>query len=248
MAGVVASHRMAPLVMYRMFLLWDPASGDSPADLIPADGEVLAAQPRGVVFSSAGNDFYPRVDVEVWDGPPAADNTAWDVTAEGAFVAPAGLARLQALSGNPAGPDITLGAAGPWRLGASCRGRGEATARVGVDLFYELLAFYDFPVEDGVHLRTTKPIESTFATVRHRTKITKGSEVEGRLLAMAFQADRGRPVAMASGQRTASAPPSSALAPASSAAGSSNDPQPSPTRPKPPDQDLSSTSLDYCSP
>jgi len=40
-------------------------------------------------------------------------------------------------SGNPAGPDITLGAAGPWRLRASCRGRGKATARVGVDLFYE---------------------------------------------------------------------------------------------------------------
>jgi len=38
-----------------------------------------------------------------------------------------------------------------------------------------LLAFYDFPAEHWIHLRTTNPIESTFATVRLRTKRTKGS-------------------------------------------------------------------------
>lgn len=38
----------------------------------------------------------------------------------------------------------------------------------------ELLAFYDFPAEHWTHIRTTNPIESTFATVRHRTKRTKG--------------------------------------------------------------------------
>ncbi len=37
-----------------------------------------------------------------------------------------------------------------------------------------LLAFYDFPAEHWKHLRTTNPIESTFATVRHRTIRTKG--------------------------------------------------------------------------
>ena len=38
-----------------------------------------------------------------------------------------------------------------------------------------LLAFYDFPAEHWDHLRTTNPIESVFATVRHRTVRTKGS-------------------------------------------------------------------------
>ncbi|MDA9436935.1 hypothetical protein XH88_35120 [Bradyrhizobium sp. CCBAU 51627] len=38
-----------------------------------------------------------------------------------------------------------------------------------------LLAFYDFPAERWDHLRTTNPIESVFATVRHRTVRTKGS-------------------------------------------------------------------------
>ena len=38
-----------------------------------------------------------------------------------------------------------------------------------------LLALYDFPAEHWDHLRTTNPIESVFATVRHRTVRTKGS-------------------------------------------------------------------------
>ena len=49
-----------------------------------------------------------------------------------------------------------------------------------------LLAFYDFPAEHWIHLRTTNPIESTFATVRHRTKITHGPGTRAGL-AMAFK-------------------------------------------------------------
>ena len=47
-----------------------------------------------------------------------------------------------------------------------------------------LLAFYDFPAEHWDHLRTTNPIESVFATVRHRTVRTKGalSQVTARLM------------------------------------------------------------------
>ena len=37
-----------------------------------------------------------------------------------------------------------------------------------------LLAFYDFPAEHWKHIRTSNPIESTFATVRHRTTRAKG--------------------------------------------------------------------------
>jgi transposase-like protein len=49
----------------------------------------------------------------------------------------------------------------------------KAAAKV-TDDEQELLAFLDYPAEHRVHLRTTNPIESTFATVRHRTKATKG--------------------------------------------------------------------------
>jgi putative transposase len=50
-----------------------------------------------------------------------------------------------------------------------------------------LLAFYDFPAEHWVHLRTTNPIESTFATVRLRTKKTKGSGSRTACLTMVFK-------------------------------------------------------------
>jgi transposase-like protein len=51
----------------------------------------------------------------------------------------------------------------------------------------ELLAFYDFPAEHWQHLRTSNPIESTFATVRLRTSKTKGAGSRGACLAMAFK-------------------------------------------------------------
>lgn len=51
----------------------------------------------------------------------------------------------------------------------------------------ELLAFYDFPAEHWVHVRTTNPIESLFATIRLRTKRTKGHGSSKAALAMAFK-------------------------------------------------------------
>jgi transposase-like protein len=62
----------------------------------------------------------------------------------------------------------------------------KATAKITDDLD-QLLAFYDYPAEHWIHLRTTNPIESTFATVRHRTKVTKGPGSRAAGLAMAFK-------------------------------------------------------------
>jgi transposase-like protein len=62
----------------------------------------------------------------------------------------------------------------------------KATAKITGDLDH-LLAFYDYPADHWVHLRTTNPIESTFATVRHRTKVTKGPGSRAAGLAMAFK-------------------------------------------------------------
>jgi len=50
-----------------------------------------------------------------------------------------------------------------------------------------LLIFYDFPAEHWIHLRTTNPIESTFATVRLRTSKTKGSGSRSACLTMVFK-------------------------------------------------------------
>ncbi len=50
-----------------------------------------------------------------------------------------------------------------------------------------LLTFYDFPAAHWTHLRTTNPIESTFATVRARTRVTKGAGTRRRGLVMAYK-------------------------------------------------------------
>ena len=50
-----------------------------------------------------------------------------------------------------------------------------------------LLAFYDFPAEHWVHIRTTNPIESTFASIRHRTDQTKGCVTRDTMLTMVYK-------------------------------------------------------------
>src|SRR5665811_678612 len=50
-----------------------------------------------------------------------------------------------------------------------------------------LTAFFDFPAEHWRHLRTTNPIESSFATVKLRTKVTKGAGSKKAALAMAYK-------------------------------------------------------------
>ena len=62
----------------------------------------------------------------------------------------------------------------------------KAVAKISDDV-EQLLAFYDFPAEHWIHLRTTNPIESTFATVRNRSRITKGPGSRAAGIAMAYK-------------------------------------------------------------
>ncbi|MBA3844877.1 MAG: IS256 family transposase [Actinobacteria bacterium] len=62
----------------------------------------------------------------------------------------------------------------------------KAVARITDDVDV-LLAFYNFPAEHWIHLRTTNPIESTFATVRLRQRVTKGPGSRAAGIAMAFK-------------------------------------------------------------
>ena len=62
----------------------------------------------------------------------------------------------------------------------------KAAAKITEDLDV-LLTFYDYPAEHWVHLRTTNPIESTFATVRLRQRVTKGPGSRAAGIAMAFK-------------------------------------------------------------
>ena len=62
----------------------------------------------------------------------------------------------------------------------------KAVAKLDKD-WEQLTAFYSFPAEHWRHLRTTNPIESSFATVKLRTKVTKGAGSKKAALAMAYK-------------------------------------------------------------
>jgi hypothetical protein len=62
----------------------------------------------------------------------------------------------------------------------------KALAKI-VDDAEVLLEFYKYPAEHWIHLRTTNPIKSTFATVRLRTKVTKGPGSRAAGIAMAYK-------------------------------------------------------------
>jgi transposase-like protein len=62
----------------------------------------------------------------------------------------------------------------------------KALAKLDRD-WQQLTAFYDYPAEHWRHLRTTNPIESAFATVRLRTRVTKGAGSKTAALAMAYK-------------------------------------------------------------
>jgi len=50
-----------------------------------------------------------------------------------------------------------------------------------------LLAFYEFPAEHWIHIRSSNVIESSFATIRHRTDRTKGCLTRNGMLAMIYK-------------------------------------------------------------
>lgn len=72
-------------------------------------------------------------------------------------------------------------------FGKTCGAKFPKAVKKITDDVDELLAFYDFPAEHWIHLRTTNPIESTFATVRLRTKVTRGPGSAAAALAMVFK-------------------------------------------------------------
>jgi hypothetical protein len=107
-----------------------------------------------------------------------------------------------------------------------------------------LLAFYNFTARHWIHLRTTNPIESTFATVRHRTKVTKGPGSRAVGLATAFKLIE----AAQAGWRMVNAPQLVALVRAGAVFVNGGLVERPDEKPAPlPHKRSSSTGIDYCS-
>jgi hypothetical protein len=133
-------YRRLPLVQYGVFVIGPPDLVADPLSAgVPAQGRLLRAGPGGVVLASAGNDFYPVVDVEVWPGVPPEDgpddgrddeSTSFSVAHTHLLVRSAGAV--------PAGEPFAVGTPGEMLgLRARCAGRAEAGERRGKELFYE---------------------------------------------------------------------------------------------------------------
>lgn len=85
----------------------------------------------------------------------------------------------------------------------------KAVAKLGKD-WAHLTAFYDFPAEHWRHLRTSHAIESSFATVKLRTRVTKGAGSKNAAHAMASSCSTPRSSAGTDSTATSSSPTCSA--------------------------------------
>lgn len=132
----LAGYQWEPQVEYRMFVIHDPGA-EAFTGAVPASGQLLLPEPGGVVVGSGGNDFYPAVTVESWDGAPPPDAGKWDAVEEADMHLPSGRLQAESVLAAYASPIVTLGEPGWYRIRAHCRGRAEAGSRVGRgELYY----------------------------------------------------------------------------------------------------------------
>ena len=85
-----------------------------------------------------------------------------------------------------AAPTRTAAVEAVTRFAEEFAGHQKATVKITGNLDV-LLCYYDFPTKHWVHLRTSNPIESTFSTVRLRTRVTHGARSRKAALAMAYK-------------------------------------------------------------
>jgi transposase-like protein len=153
--------------------------------LLPASVLARRQDEAGVIGAALG----------FWNGlrevfPQAREGRCWfhkTASVLAALPKSAHPAAKKALAGIWGAEDKTHALAAMRAFGAAYGVKFPKAAAKITDDAEELLAFFDYPAEHWVHLRTTNPIESTFATVRHRTKITKGPGSRSAGLAMAFK-------------------------------------------------------------
>jgi hypothetical protein len=131
----LASYDLQPQVEYRMFVVHDPQE-DPLAAGAPGPEQLLLPGPGGVVVGSAGNDFYPTVTLEVWDGEPPPDSAAWEGVEDADLHLPSGHVQVESVLSGYASRKLPVGEPGTYRIRAHCRGRDEARRRIGQAMLY----------------------------------------------------------------------------------------------------------------
>ncbi|MGY4644915.1 hypothetical protein [Cellulomonas sp. URHB0016] len=143
MAEVVARYVQLPDVEFGVYVLTDVLAPENPLSRsggTRGEDRLVSTAPYGAVLHSAGNDFQPSVELRVLSGEPTADPVdaggTWEREATVDFEAISGSLRLESVNGLPAGEDVRLPAPGRYAVRVRCRGRADAAARRGRELFY----------------------------------------------------------------------------------------------------------------
>ncbi|MCX4908635.1 hypothetical protein [Streptomyces sp. NBC_00878] len=127
-----------PRIEYRHFQLVDDGASVEAPDGWARSPHMVVAAGHGAILRTGGNDFYPLVRVEVWSAQPdPQDPSLWEVLEEADLRSDSGSLLLREWDGGPVGDPLPIERLGSYRLKAHCRGRAEAEALIGDELYYE---------------------------------------------------------------------------------------------------------------
>ncbi|MFJ2774689.1 hypothetical protein [Streptomyces sp. NPDC087300] len=127
-----------PRIEYHQFKLVDLDGTLDVPNNWPQHSRIATAAGHGVLFHTAGNDFHPFVRLEAWPTePPRQADGLWEVAGEAEFLSDTGTLLLREWDSGPACDPISIGLPGAYRLRAYCRGRAEAKALIGQEMYYE---------------------------------------------------------------------------------------------------------------
>ncbi|MGC1212942.1 MAG: hypothetical protein WA890_16950 [Micromonospora sp.] len=135
--GPTRRYEVSPYVEFRMFQLSDAINVGTPlAELDRSGRGLFVGGTGGVLFRSAGNNFYPRVWLELWANEPPPDQGAWDRVEESDFDSHDASLQFMSVMASFAGEEIPLPGPGTYEIRAYCRGRDQAAALHGKSLDY----------------------------------------------------------------------------------------------------------------
>jgi hypothetical protein len=114
-----------PLSADHTFIV-DDVEGDTSMGTTVPEGQTVAVGASGLVCVTGGNDFYPTVRIEVFDGEPADSGEEWDAVDQVVLRCVSGTVRARDLNGRWWGESIVLGLPGLYRARVHSRGRTQA--------------------------------------------------------------------------------------------------------------------------
>ncbi|NYF55640.1 hypothetical protein [Micromonospora purpureochromogenes] len=148
-------YEVSPYVEFGTFQLSDSVNVGTPlqeADRLTSG--LFVGTAGGILFRSAGTDFYPTVVLELWPSEPRPDSGSWEEAEESDFDSQDGSLQFMSVMAVFAGEQIALPGPGTYQARVYCRGRDRAAALHGKALNYRgveewLVQIWPTPAQDA---------------------------------------------------------------------------------------------------